>query len=274
MLDYNRLAPAVAATSTFVTVREVFPIDDRMVRVVATACSSASGDACFAGLRDQFPKMAPVRGSFVSLSCDKRSRTFEGIMGIIDERVVLSDENREQFKAVAGNMYMDKNEVLWSLKATASGDILVKSVVEDDMEIMQKLVACASSDRNDFAFPQLVEKSAEKREQVQGGDVVLYVSALSGNSQMGIACAELDNADGTSAHQILVVRPNGQSEVVSKELVVAASEQEFDDDGKCLATASAQIDWNAISAYYAKMFARRPSYYEAFMSRFRAHTFF
>ena len=59
-------------------------------------------------------------------------------------------------------------------------------------------------------------------------------------------------------------------------MVVAVSEVEdsSEDDEDYAATASATIDYAKVSAYYARMFARRPAYFEQFMARFRAHAFF
>jgi hypothetical protein len=270
------LAAKAADRSASIQVREAYQIDDRFARVVAVASALATPEQVFAGFREQFAHATPIPGSFVSLARDGKNHVFEGVIGVVSERVVLNDSNREDFKAVAGNMFVDKEDSLWALKATATGEVLVRSAYGDEHAVMQQLMACASADVNDHFYSNIGLDTAQIRASVQGGDLVQYVSQASATTETGIIAFSLDNEDGTDTHTVSIVRPNGQSEVVNREMVVAVSEYEdtAEDDEDFEATASATIDYAKVSAYYARMFARRPAYFEAFMARFRAHAFF
>lgn len=57
-------------------------------------------------------------------------------------------------------------------------------------------------------------------------------------------------------------------------VAVAHVEDSEEDEEDFEATASATIDYEKAQAYYARMFARRPAYFDMFMQRFRAHAFF
>lgn len=270
------LAAKVANRSASIQVREAYQIDDRFARVVAVASALATPEQVFAGFREQFKHATPIPGSFMSLAKDGKNHVFEGIIGVVSERVVLTDANRENFTAVAGNMFVDKEDSLWALKATATGEVLVRSACSDDHAVMQQLMACASSDVNDHFYSNIGMGSAQVRATVEGGHLVHYVSQASATVETGMVAFAIDNEDGTDTHTVQVVRPNGQSEVVNREMVVAVSEVEdsAEDDEDFSATASATIDYAKVSAYYARMFARRPAYFEQFMARFRAHAFF
>lgn len=276
MFDFKKAASSVSAVNTAarVNIMHAFSINDRFARIVATAAAGSKPEQIQAGIRAQFHNVVPIAGSFVSLASDPAKQVFEGIVGVVDQRIVLTEENKGDYKAVASNMFMDADENLWSLKDTATGQILVKALAADDFAVMQQLMACASVDHNDFSIRDIEVPSAITRASVEGGDLLSYVSPNSATVEMAIAVAALDNEDGSSTHQLSVVRPNGQSEIIHRELIVAVAAHEIEEspEDQELATA-ANLDWNMISNYYARMFARRPAYYEAFMQRFRAHAF-
>lgn len=272
----NALAAKVATRSASIQVREAYQIDDRFARVVAVASALATPEQVFAGFREQFKHATPIPGSFVSLAKDGKNHVFEGIIGVVSERVVLNDTNRESFTAVAGNMFVDKDDALWALRATATGEVLVRSACSDDHAVMQQLMACASADVNDHFYANIGQDSAQVRATVEGGHLVHYVSQASASVETGMVAFSIDNEDGSDTHTVQVVRPNGQTEVVNREMVVAVStiEDSEEDEEDFTAVASATIDYARASAYYARMFARRPAYFEQFMARFRAHVFF
>ena len=261
---------------TQVQIREAFPIDDRFMRIVAVASAGATKEQVFAGIKAQFQGITPMHGSFVSLACEPTLHHFEGIVGVVSERVVLNDANRETFKAVAANMYMDDSENLWALRKTAAGEVMVKSICADDSLVMQQLLAVASSDHNDFLNKNLHMQSAQDRASVEGGDLITYISQQSCDMQVGIACASIDHEDGSPTPEIFVVRPNGHSETVHREMIVCTAgavdlnEEEAKDS---LAVASA-ADTDRFAAFYSRVFARRPAYFEEFMTRVKSHVFF
>ena len=272
------MAAKAADRSATVNVREAYQIDDRFVRVVAVASAHATPEQVFAGFKQQFKNATPIPGSFVSLAKDGKNHVFEGIIGAVAERIVLTDTNRGNYEAVAANMFVNKDdaESLWALKATATGEVLVRASCADDHVVMQQLLACATADVNDHFYANIGSDTAQIRAAVSGGSLIQYVSQASATVETGLIAFSLDNEDGSDTHTVRVVRPNGQSETVNREMVVAVSEYEdsSEDDEDYEATASATIDYEKVQAYYARMFARRPAYFEAFMARFRAHAFF
>lgn len=276
MFDFNKAAKSVNAVSqkTRVNITHAFSVNERFARITATAAAGSTNEQIRNGIRDQFPNVTPIHGSFMSLASDSAKVVFEGVVGVVDERIVLTEETKDRFKAIASNMFMDEDENIWSLKATATGQVLVKAQSADDFAVMQQLMACASVDHNDFSMRNVGEKNAMIRASIQGGDLITYVSPNTATVEMGIAVASLENEDGSDTFMMNVVRPNGQQELVHREMIVgtASHEVEEDQEDQELATA-ASIDMNMIAAYYARMFARRPEYYEMFMQRFRSHTF-
>lgn len=272
----DALAAKQADRSAAVQVRESYRIDDRFVRVVAVASALATPEQIFNGFRSQFDGATPIPGSFMSLAKDGKNHVIEGIVGVVAQRVVLNDENRDNYKAVAGNMFVDKDDELWALKTTATGQVLVKSACENDHIVMQQLMGCASSDLNDHFYSNIGAQTAQIRAAVQGGDLIHFVSQASATAELGMVAFAIDNEDGSDTHTIRVVRPNGQSETVNREMVVAVAhvEDSEEDEEDFEATASATIDYEKAQAYYARMFARRPAYFDMFMQRFRAHAFF
>jgi len=271
----SALAHNVKTETTEVTIREAYPVDERFMRIVATASVAATKEQVFAGIKKQFAHITPISGSFVSLASDARNHIFEGIVGVVAERVVLTDENRGNYEAVAANMFMSEDETLWTLRKTATGEVLVKSAVADDHLVMQQLLACASVDRNDFMNAHAGEATAQARATVTGGDLITYISQQSADLNVGIAVASIDNEDGSSTTDIQVVRPNGQQETLHRDMiVVAAADHEIEDDADDEIATAATPNMEQIAAYYARVFARRPAYYEKFMERVRAHVFF
>lgn len=261
---------------TKVEIREAFPIDDRFMRVVAVASAGATADQVYAGIKAQFKGVTPIHGSFVSLAAEPTLHHFEGIVGVVSERVVVNEGNRPNYKAVAANMYMDAEENLWTLRKTATGEVMVKSICADDTLVMQQLLAVAKTDLNDFNNKNLHLQSSQDRAMVEGGDLITYVSQQSCDMQMGIACASIDHADGSPTPEIFVVRPNGQTETVHREMIVVtagALELEEEEIQDSIAVASA-ADVDRFAAFYSRVYARRPAFFEEFMTRVRAHVFF
>lgn len=263
---------------TKVEIREAFPIDDRFMRIVAVASAGATAEQVYAGIKAQFKGVTPIHGTFVSLAAEPTLHHFEGIIGVVSERVVVNEETKAaKYKAVAANMYMDADENLWTLRKTASGEVMVKSICADDTLVMQQLLAVAKTDLNDFNNKNLHMQSAQDRAMVQGGDLITYVSQQSCDMQLGIACAAIDNEDGSPTPEVFVVRPNGQTETVHREMIVVtagAIQLEGDEEIQDSIAVASAADVDRFAAFYSRVYARRPAFFEEFMTRVRAHVFF
>lgn len=272
----SALVTSSQTEATKVQIREAFTIDDRFMRIVAVASNGATKEQVFNGIRQQFKGVTPIHGSFVSLACEPTLHHFEGIVGVVSERVVVNDQNRDNYKAVAANMYMAQDESLWTLRKTAAGEVMVKSVCADDALVMQQLLACATHDHNDFNNKNLHLKSSQDRAMVDGGDLITYVSQQTADLQVGIACASIDHEDGSPTPEIFVVRPNGQTETVHREMiVVTAGAVELDEtESKDSVAVASAADTDRFASFYSRVFARRPAYFEDFMARVRSYVFF
>jgi hypothetical protein len=280
--NLNRAATSMASGAhkqvATVTIREAVQIDDRFARIIATASSAATPEQIAEGIKQQFQGAVAIPGSFVSLASSKAMNVFEGIVGVVAQRIVLTDENRGNFKAIAANMFMsnDESESLWALRTTATGQVLVKAADNDaDVAVMKQLMACASTDHNAFEHRDIGAENAQVRASVEGGDLITYVSQTSADLQMGIATASIENEDGSDAHMLAVVRPNGQAETINREMiVVAGTYEDSEEDIKEAQTATAgAMDVERFNSYYARVFARRPAYFEEFMKRVRSYVF-
>lgn len=261
-----------------VTIREAVQIDDRFARIIATASSAATPEQIAEGIKQQFQGAVAIPGSFVSLASSKAMNVFEGIVGVVAQRIVLTDENRDNYKAIAANMYMskDESESLWALRTTATGQVLVKAADNDaDVAVMQQLMACASTDHNAFEHRDIGAENAQVRASVEGGDLITFVSQTSADLQMGIATASIEHEDGSDAHMIAVVRPNGQAETINREMIVVAGtyEDSEEDIAEAQTATAGAMDVERFNSYYARVFARRPAYFEEFMKRVRSYVF-
>lgn len=261
-----------------VTIREAVQIDDRFARIIATASAAATPEQIAEGIKQQFQGAVAIPGSFVSLASSKAMNVFEGIVGVVAQRIVLTDENRGNFKAIAANMFMsnDESESLWALRTTATGQVLVKAADNDaDVAVMKQLMACASTDHNAFEHRDIGAENAQVRASVEGGDLITYVSQTSADLQMGIATASIENEDGSDAHMIAVVRPNGQAETINREMIVVAGtyEDSEEDIAEAQTATAGAMDVERFNSYYSRVFARRPAYFEEFMKRVRSYVF-
>jgi len=272
----SALVTSTKTEATNVQIRDAFEIDDRFMRIVAVASAGATKEQVFNGIRQQFKGITPIHGSFVSLAAEPTLHHFEGIVGVVSERVVVTDQNRENYQAVAANMYMDQSENLWTLRKTATGEVMVKSVCADDSLVMKQLLACATHDHNDFNNKNLHLQSSQDRAMVEGGDLIVYVSQQSADLQMAFACASIDHEDGSPTPEIFVVRPNGQTETIHREMiVVTAGAVDLDEEeAKDSVAVASAADTDRFASFYSRVYARRPAYFDEFMTRVRSHVFF
>lgn len=264
------------AAGPSVNLHKVTMIGTQFARVVATASNSASEAQIKDAIKRLNPKLTVVEGSFTSIASGRVMCTVEGIVGVLNERVVLSDANRESFKAVAGNMYMDDAEHLWNLTKTEAGDILIKTTCSDDYEVMQNLMkSVASSQVAEMESMPAAQKTLGGRESVEGGDLMSYVSPKTGRVTLGFALAAIASADENNGNLVALSR-DGSEEVISRELIVChANNIEVEEDIELEAVAAVgNITLERIREYYRRVFIRRPEYFNAFWERFQQRALF
>lgn len=273
----NSVNAALAAVHTAPDfyLSKVANIGNKFARVVGTIRASATPDQLIAAVRKLNPRFSPVQGSFTAIASNGITTTYEGLVGSLTERVVLTDENRAGFKAIASNMYMDCEEKLWSMVKTEAGDVLISSHAADEPEIMKALMQSVASSNVGADVQQKMSEADAIRAQIKGGDLVTFVSE-SGAVQMGFVVAAVANADGSDAGLSVVTQLNEDVHMVDRNMVVAfvdADSVEGDEQAEMEAVAAGSINMDMIANYYRRVFARRPEYFEAFMQRFRSHVF-
>lgn len=259
-------------------VQRVTPIGDKFARILGTITASAGPEAVRNAVAKLNAKITPVAGSFAAIASNGITQTVEGIVGVLDQRIVLDESNAAGFTAIANtNMYIDAEERLWSLNKTDAGDILIKSHAGDDLEIMNNLMACVAS--NSVGVQESIPASdrvAGQRRGLQGGDLLAYVSPTLGRTVMGFAIASVVNGEGEDLGLLAVIDRDGGVEQVHRDMVVASvasNDIEFDDTTEMEAVAAGNFSLEFIADYYRKMFIRSPEYFDKFWARFTSHAF-
>jgi hypothetical protein len=255
------------------SIQSVTPINKQFARITGTIVAKATGDQVMNAVRNATgSKIIPIKGTFQAIASNSITKSVEGIVGILEQRVVLSDNNRDAYKAVAANMYMDSEEHLWSLRKTDAGDILIKSHASDDLEVMNHLMTCVASNAvgSMEALPASGNLNLE-RAGIEGGDLVSYVNE-EGCVDMAFVVASVD--DGVSDQGLVVVNRDNNINHIDRNLVVAAiasADIEADDTAELEAVAAGNYSMEFIADYYRKMFMRRPDYFAKFWERFMNH---
>lgn len=255
------------------------PAGNNIVRVVGDVSKNISFDELQSSIREQNPRLTAIAGSFVTLNDAKYTATIEGLACIQQESVVLTDMNRDDFKAVASNMYMDEDEKLWSLRRTEAGDILINANAADEYTVMSSLmqsVASAKDPQLSSRLDSLMSANNEVRDALEGGDLVFYAVAGTSEPAMGFVVCDIQNEAGVD-QGLAVVSINGEEDQISRGQVisaVASQELDCDDEQDAIeAVAAGNISYEFARDYYKRMFMRSPQYFEAFWSRFKSHAF-
>lgn len=273
--NVNVALASLALAGPELHVQRVIPINSKFARVVGTIAATASPDQLLAAVRKVSNKLTPAVGSFAAIASNGVTTSVEGIVGVIEERIVLSDENRANFESLSSNMYMDNEERLWSLKKTDAGDILIKSHAGDDMEVMTALQACVASTSVGYQEAEpAANQMATARSQIVGGDLVAFISE-SGNLNMAFVVSDVRGEDGADKGLMTVDRQHN-IEHINRHMVVASvngSQIEMDDTAEMEAVAAGNFSMEFIADYYRKVFLRSPEYFEKFWARFKSHNF-
>lgn len=267
----NSALASLAAAGPVLNVHSVTPVGSKFARVLGTIVASATPAQISAAVKKLGGKLSPVPNSFAALSSNGITQSIEGIVGVIEERIVLDQSNEANFQAVAStNMYMDSEERLWSANKTDAGIVLIKSHAGDDMEVMNQLMACVASSQVAVQEAEPVSRSLRnERSKIQGGDLINFVSESTGRVTMGFVVTDVKGEDG-SDKGLYAVDQHGNHGMLNRELVTAAiasSEIEYDDTEPLVAVAAGNYSLEMMIEYYRKMFVRSPEYFEKFRQR-------
>lgn len=179
--------------------------------------------------------------------------------------------------ALSANMYMDASEQLWSLKANAGNDILVRSSdLNNSEELLEMIASCSSvrgfQDGLRSKYPAIYKKHEAHMAELataSGGDMVSFVSESA--THVGFIAAQVQDVDKFS---YLVVDNAGEQHSISCDQIVALMDgsnlTEFPDVGVSM---SSSIDVNKLVDYYKRVFSYNPEYYDRIENIIRQHAF-
>lgn len=213
-------------------------------------------------------KVVPVADSFTVLSSNKG---VDFITGFVVPQRTCKPFNEEGLRAMAGNMFMDEEEHLWKLQKTEAGDILVRSHVDNADEIRVMMQSLCSN----VTVPELHERDELMGEYTQniaaiaGGADILFVDPETQQVTPAVVIAEVADVP----NHVAVAGAFGSC-AISRDLIVCATAfdgLEEPNDSKELEAQASGFTLDDITAYYQKVFQRRPEYFEQFMSRWRSH---
>jgi hypothetical protein len=226
-------------------------------------------------------KMQAVAGSFKSLDKGQYLEHVTGIVTVVKESMMATEQNLNTLKSISSNMFMDEEEHMWKVCKTEAGNLLVKTTGIEDDEALANLLShsCASmsSMSNVNQFRQLSAQASSLKQQVSGGDFVSYVD--DGQIQCGYVVATATSEKDTVA---VVLSSDQKTVSIPLDAVTEIHPQsdfpayEMSDDDKvnaAVATARGDVNIEMLLAYYKKVYARSPAFYQKFAARVRSHAF-
>lgn len=226
-------------------------------------------------------KLRPVLGSFHVLASNKVGDTITGIISANPETVAYDEATASDFKAVAGNMFMDEEEQLWALRKTEAGDLLVKSRGKDDADVISDLMSSLSSaDVGTMAYESIAsaKKDIGVRSSLEGGDFITFVNPNTESVEFGAIVANVCDDNGSDLGRLAVQSAEASAEpvIIDRGLALGKFDDvDYADDGlidENVVEANAH-SLDEIAAYYQRVFQRDPSYFEKFMERWMNHAF-
>ncbi|QYW03488.1 hypothetical protein pEaSNUABM34_00186 [Erwinia phage pEa_SNUABM_34] len=232
-------------------------------------------------------------GAIVSASCDREFMPVQGATSMIEQgktssfvRTILTRmqdivpvaQMGDEFQALSKNMYMDKQERMWAVRKSESGeDVLVRqSEANDNADLIDMIrsVSGAAAFNLNARLPEVAQAlsaNAADRAGAQGGDMISFVSA-SGALTVGFVAARV-----TDDNSFLVVDFEGNNEQITSASMVAVLPSDELDERQFPAldsvSAAAGVDVPKLLDYYAKVYRYSPEYFSLLADRIRAHSF-
>lgn len=271
------MQPAVKLNAVVKTKNEGYA---RVVATVTKAVAQSPAQALSLISNHIQNKMRPIPESFSVLASDNVNVTITGIMTSNSEAVAYS-EGMEGYRAVAGNMFLDESENVWSLHKSEAGSLLIRARTREDEEVVgevMKAVASATIGTSASTALNEFQSFSNSMRGIEGGDFALYVDPNSGSVRFGAIATNVLNSDNSDS-DMLCVLSNGSEEsfLLDRQLVlqvVEASEIEIDDTDLFVeSTSSAGHSLDDIISYYSRVFQRDPAYFDKFIARWKGHNF-
>lgn len=258
-------------------------VGDGMVRVVANVChangSHKNHKAVESELQARFDnKLRAVSGSFKSMSFNANIEQITGVMRV-NVKAIPVVENMAGFRSVSSNLFMDEEDNMWNLKKTEAGEVLVQNTGIGDHESLRHMMdMCCSSSSMSSVMRSVSSSQQEMVRNLESGSFVSYCSAASNSIKLGfVVCAS--DTEG----KLIVLPQDGEAEEVDTGAVTEEFDTEQlpdveltkeDEATAAVAAARGSVDISVLLAYYKKVFAYSPDYYQEFARRVQQHAFF
>lgn len=254
-----------------------------LVDVVHTSESRDNHAEVVAAIEQVFDnQLSCVCGSFHSVDKAPYSERISGVVRV-NAQAIPYTEDIKGFRSLSTNIFMDEEEKMWALRRTDAGDLLVKSTGIEDHDSLRGLldVVCSNNRSLSSAHRAEIASLSSLHQSVEGGDFVQYVSESSQSLRLGYVVAT-DPKDGKLLVLASDAPVDSEGETIDRQAITASFDQsEFpatklsEQEQMDIAVSAARgvVDISAILAYYKKVFARGPAFYEQFAQRVRSHAF-
>lgn len=235
-------------------------------------------------------RLHSVAGSFCVLAANGISNYVTGIVTATRETVAIdnvestssdaSGSTNNGFRCLSGNMYIDTEDKLWTLRATDAGKLLIRSDSLDDIEAMEQLMASVSSAAAPGTISPYGDTEVSSREQyemaiscVEGGDFIDFVCPVSGEVRFGVVVASVVEEETEEDQNTLVVLASDSetSVQVKRQSIVDVHADVSIEDDTAYDSISGSINIESLVEYYRSMFRRNAAYFAEFEKRLRAH---
>ncbi len=195
---------------TGVTIHEYRMVTPAVAKITATVVGNMTKDECVEAITSSLNNRASViRDSFRFLD----NKTMVGFVHASREVRVYDNEVKAKFKAIASNMFMDKeDESLWEMREGAGGKYLARHGHDDLSSLLE---VSRSSPRG--STPRL---SAVTSSSVDVTNMVAYVAAGRWSADVDYGFCIGQNNDGTYR----VIGQDMEVAAVNPEMVVASYE--------------------------------------------------
>ena len=267
-----------------------FAVDESgMTRIVAevthTSTSRENDAEVYSAISSALHgKMHALENTFYVLSSNKFTDIITGVVAPVQETVAFDSESGAQgFTCVAGNMYIDENEKLWSLKKTEGGDLLIKTNPLGDIDSISELLAsCSASMVEPLRFEtqgNVMEDFNSLCASISSGDFIDFVNPETRCADFGVVVASVVSEDDKGAEtetgKLIVLSSSGEHEVtVDRQLVISQhNDVEVPESDESAYDSVSSVNLEAMVAYYRSMFRRSPEYFAMFEARLRSHAF-
>lgn len=266
-LNVDRSLAGLRTNGYSAKVKKLVPINDSLARVVVEIAASASPEDTMKAVASVSKNIYPVKGSFTKLSSNGIMQSLTGVVRAQIERVVVTQSNIDNFRAVAGeSLYLDKEDSMWQMSRTEAGDIMIRANAADEREVLHGLMESVASASYE-AVASSEEVILSDVHKATGADLIAYIDQK-GVRNVGAVVADIQEEP---TMLLAISSSTGESETIHRNQIVnyiESAEYESHAAEDAMVAAAHSLSRADIEDYYRRMFARSPAYFESFWERF------